>query len=69
MAVHGGDLQVVEVVRLQVGHHLAVDGVLDGHVGGELAVAENEDLGKREKEKGEEGKFTLLSPTQSQYRI
>ena len=51
MAVHGGDLQVVEVVRLQVGHHLAVDGVLDGHVGGELAVAENEDLGKRERER------------------
>ena len=46
-------------MRLQVGHHLAVDGVLDRHVGGELAVAENEDLGKREKEKGEEGKLTL----------
>ena len=70
LAVHGGDLQVVEVVRLQVGHHLAVDGVLDGHVGGELAVAENEDLGKREKEKGEERKVHfVLSPTQSQYRI
>ena len=51
MAVHGGNLQVVEVVRLQVGHHLAVDGVLDGHVGGKLAVAENEDLRKRERER------------------
>ena len=51
LAVHGGYLQVVEVVRLQVGHHLAVDGILDGHVGGELAVAENEDLGKGERER------------------
>ena len=51
LAVHGGDLQVVEVVRLQVGHHLAVDGVFDGHVGGQLAVAENEDLRKRERER------------------
>ena len=49
LTVHGGDLQVVEVVRLQVGHHLGVDGVLHGHVRGQLAVAEDENLTEREK--------------------
>ena len=48
---------MVEMVRLQVGHHLGVDGVLYGHVGGQLAVAEDEDLRKRKGRK--ERKFTL----------
>ena len=61
LTVHGGDLQVVEVVRLQVGHHLVVDGVLHGHVRGQLAVAEDENLTEREREKSgvRERKFTL----------
>ena len=49
LTVDGGDLQVVEMVRLQVGHHLGVDGVLHGHVRGQLAVAEDENLTEREK--------------------
>ena len=57
LTVDGGYLQVVEMVRLQVGHHLGVDGVLYRHVRGQLAVAEDEDLGKRKGRK--ERTFTL----------
>ena len=44
---------MVEMVRLQVGHHLGVDGVLYGHVGGQLAVAEDEDLRERKERRKE----------------
>ena len=47
MTVHGRNLQVVEMVRLQVGQHLGVDGEIHRNVGGQLAVAEDEDLKKR----------------------
>ena len=51
LAVHGGYLNVVEVVRLQVGHHLGVPRVFHGHVRGQLAVAEDENLRMRKERK------------------